>query len=70
MEMILYPFSVIFLNQWEKEKNHIPAFVGLGCTLLCLLLFGPERFLLPAMGGILLLLTLLRGQIGEGGERV
>lgn len=63
-------FTVIFLNQWEKEKNHIPAFVGLGCTLLCLLLFGAERFLLPAMGGILLLLTLLRGQIGEGGERV
>ena len=42
------------------------AFVGLGSTLLCLLLFGPEKFLLPAMLCILGLLTLLRSKIGEG----
>ncbi len=59
-------FTVIFLNQWEKEETHLTAFVGLGSTLLCLLLFGPEKFLLPAMLCILGLLTLLRSKIGEG----
>lgn len=61
-------FTVIFLNQWEKDRVHLSAFVGLGSSLLCLLIFGPEAFLLPAMGCILVLLTLLRGRIGEGGE--
>ena len=34
-------------------------------TLLCLLIFGPENFLIPAMLLITLILTLLRGKLGR-----
>jgi 4-azaleucine resistance transporter AzlC len=53
-------FTVIFLEQWLKEKNHVSAVVGLAATLLCRVVFGAESFLLPAMGVILCVLTLLR----------
>lgn len=42
-------FAVIFLDQWRKSKSHAPALIGVGCSLLCLFVFGPDRFLLPAM---------------------
>ncbi|MBD5484448.1 MAG: azaleucine resistance protein AzlC [Lachnospiraceae bacterium] len=53
-------FVVIFMEQWMKEKNHISAFVGLGVSLLCLIAFGADDFIIPAMIGILGVLTLLR----------
>ena len=42
------------------------ALLGVLLPLCCLLLFGAERFLLPAMGAILLALTLLRGRLSKG----
>lgn len=56
-------FVVIFLNQWEEQKGHLPALVGMGAAVLCLLLFGSGNFILPAMALILVLLTLLRPRI-------
>lgn len=53
-------FVVIFLNQWRAHKNRLPAAVGLGCTAVCLVVFGPSNFLLPSMAAILTVLTLLR----------
>lgn len=53
-------FAVIFMEQWMKDKNHIPALLGLGLSLLCLLAFGADGFLLPSMAAILLSLTLVR----------
>lgn len=53
-------FVVIFMEQWMKEKNHISAFVGLGVSLLCLIAIGADDFIIPAMIGILGVLTLLR----------
>lgn len=59
-------FVVIFLEQWLKEKNHTSAVVGTGLSLLCLLAFGAEDFIIPAMLAILAVLTLLRpGLSGE-----
>lgn len=60
-------FTLIFLEQWMKEKNHTSAFVGLGISLLCLVLFGADNFMLPSMAGILLLLTLLKRPLEKGG---
>lgn len=60
-------FVVIFLEQWLKEKKHLNALLGLGLTLICRLVFGPDSFLIPAMLCILLALTLLRRH-WEGGE--
>lgn len=42
-------FVVIFTEQWLSTKNHIPALTGLGASLICLLVFGADRFLIPSM---------------------
>lgn len=60
-------FVVIFLDQWMKEKTHISAFVGLGASLICLLIFGPDSFLIPAMVCIVAVLTIFRKPL-EGRE--
>ena len=53
-------FIASFTEQWLTMNNHIPAVTGLCCTLLCLILFGPANFLIPAMLLIAAVLTLLR----------
>lgn len=53
-------FVVIFLEQWKKEKKHYSAFIGLGSAVLCLVIFGPDSFMLPTMACILVLLTLFK----------
>lgn len=67
-------FVVIFTEQWEKNKNHIPALIGVISSVLCLILFGAQRFLIPAMLLISALLLLLRKPIerriqGEGAQK-
>ena len=63
-------FVVIFLEQWMKEKNHTSAIVGLVISVLCLILFGRDDFIIPAMLGILGVMTLLRKPMEKGGEAV
>lgn len=58
-------FLVIFLEQWEKEGDHTSALAGLGVSVLCLLIFGQENFILPSMGIILAVLTFLRPRISQ-----
>ena len=53
-------FIASFTEQWLTAKDHIPAVTGIICTLLCLIVFGRENFLIPAMVLITLVLTLLR----------
>ena len=53
-------FIASFTEQWLSTKDHVPALTGLFSTLLCLVLFGASRFLIPAMLLITLVLTLLR----------
>ena len=55
-------FAASFTEQWLSTGDHIPALTGLLGTLVCLLLFGPGRFLIPAMLLITLVLTALRGR--------
>ncbi len=55
-------FIASFTEQWLSSKDHVPALTGLTGTLLCLLVIGREHFLIPAMGLITLVLTLLRGR--------
>ena len=61
-------FIASFTEQWLSTKEHIPALAGLLCSLVCLLAFGPERFLIPDMLLITLVLTLLRGQLSGPGK--
>lgn len=53
-------FVVILTEQVQKRENRLSAGVGLGVSLLCLLLFGAGDFVIPAMLGILGVLLLLR----------
>lgn len=53
-------FLVVFTEQWRGSRDHTAALVGVGASLVCLLVFGPADFLIPAMISITLLLTLLR----------
>lgn len=63
-------FVVIFVEQWESTKNHIPAFIGLGISLLCLIVFGTDNFLIPAMAGITAGLFFMRRRItGEANNK-
>ena len=55
-------FVTIFVEQWLSTKNHLPALIGLGASVLCLVLFGSSSFLIPSMGLIALLLLLTRGK--------
>ena len=62
-------FVVIFLEQWLKDKNHFPALIGLGLSVLSLAVFGSSNFMLPAMFAILAALTILRKPFEKkGGE--
>ena len=58
-------FVVIFLNQWEKEKQHHSGFIGLVVPFICLLVFGSGSFLIPSMICILVLLLVLRKPIEQ-----
>ena len=53
-------FVVIFLDSWLKEKKHFSSLLGLGVSVLCLVLFGTEKFLVPAMCVIFLVLSLAK----------
>ncbi len=45
-------FVVIFVEQWEKTKQHLPAVSGVVISVLCRLIFGASGFLIPSMIGI------------------
>ena len=62
-------FVVIFLEQYLSEKRHWTALVGFVASIGSLVIFGPERFMVPAMVGILALLMVFRSPIsGSLGE--
>lgn len=60
-------FVAIFMDQWKKEKNHITAFIGIGSSVICLLIFGADKFMIPTMATIVILLTALRKPIENKG---
>lgn len=60
-------FVVIFLEQWLKEKKHWTAIVGLTASILCLVLFGADDFMIPTMVLILGILTMFRKPIEKAG---
>ena len=61
-------FVVIFLEQWLKDRNHSSELIGLGISVACLVIFGPDNFIIPAMAAILAVLTLLRKQMETEGK--
>lgn len=72
-------FITVFVDQWLSAKKHSSAVMGILVSLACLLIFGSGSFLIPAMIGILAVLTLFRKQFdsalpeevetGAGGDK-
>ena len=42
-------FVVIFIEQWLGAKSRLPALMGLGSSVVFLLILGPDRFILPSL---------------------
>lgn len=62
-------FVVIFVEQWESADNHIPASIGILASVICLIVFGADSFLIPTMIIITIVLFLLKNRI-LGGKKV
>ncbi|RBP64466.1 4-azaleucine resistance transporter AzlC [Alkalibaculum bacchi] len=58
-------FVVIFINQWKSTTNHKPALIGVFTSIICLILFGADNFIIPSMIGILLVLTYANKPVRE-----
>lgn len=56
-------FVVIFLGQWEKDKNHFSSVSGLLLSAICLMIFGKDNFIIPSMIAILIALALSKGYL-------
>ena len=56
-------FVVIFMDQWLKEDQHLSSLIGIGVSLICLLIFGADSFMIPTMITIVVLLTVLRHRL-------
>ena len=49
-------FAAIFMDRFFRERRRIASCIGLAASLICLFFFGPDRFMIPAMLAIILLL--------------
>ncbi len=61
-------FITVFVEQWKSTKNHIPAMIGVAASVLCLVIFGKDNFLIPSMLLISASLSLGRKLIDRKGE--
>lgn len=57
-------FVTIFVEQWLSTKKHLPAIIGIAASVICLVIFGSETFLIPSMILIAALL-ILSGRVGK-----
>lgn len=53
-------FVTVFVEQWLSSKDHTAAIIGAVSSVICLIIFGADSFLIPAMITITLALTVLR----------
>ena len=62
-------FITIVVDQWLKTKDHFAAISGIAISLICLVIFGPVAFIVPAMLGILaVLLIRMRKEAANDGQ--
>ena len=59
-------FVSIVTDQWIAHKDHLPAIIGIVASVVCLVIFGGENFLIPSMIAITVGLTLLKVIRKEG----
>ena len=62
-------FIVLLINQLEHCESKLPAAVSFVSALACLLIFGPDNFLLPSLAATVVALIAFQGRL-EGKVRV
>ena len=63
-------FVVIFVEQWMNRKNRIPEMIGIAASVICLQIFGADRFVLPTMLCIITVLFAGRKKLEEREEEL
>ena len=63
-------FIVILTEQWLSNKEHLPAILGVATTAVCLIVFGAEYFIIPALLLISAELMLLRKRLEKPVDEV
>lgn len=58
-------FVVTFTEQWITQFSHKPAVIGIICSAAALVFFHADIFMVPAMGLILLVMTIFRKTVDE-----
>ena len=56
-------FVVLAVEQWKSNAHHAPALCGLFCGIVCLLVFGPDYFLIPSLAIIAALMMAMRRRL-------
>lgn len=56
-------FVVLFLEQWKKKENRAAGLIGICATAACLLAFGPDNLVIPAMLVIVAILLMGRKKL-------
>lgn len=60
-------FVVIFTGQWMEQTDHSAAIAGVSISCICLIVFGEDAFIIPAM--LLILVFLVIGYVWEHREK-
>lgn len=58
-------FVTVFVEQWTSTKRHLPAIIGVVASVICLIVFGRDNFLIPSMCIILVMLSVMKGRCSE-----
>ena len=61
-------FLTVFVEQWLSTKNHFAAITGVTSSVLCLVMFGSDNFLIPTMILITCMLAGMRTKEGITNE--
>ena len=56
-------FIVIMVEQWLTSKEHLPVILGVSTTIVCLVIFGADLFIIPAMVLIAFELVIFRKKL-------
>ncbi len=60
-------FIVIMVEQWLSTKEHLPVILGVVTTIVCLVIFGADLFIIPAMVLIAFELVIFRKKLDKTG---
>jgi len=58
-------FITVFVQQWIDNKDHRPAIIGVVASVLSILVFGKDKFLIPAMIAITAALCFMEAKEGR-----